>query len=51
MSMALMGVPLNTVFMRASPTKVGRLLHRIQAEFAEVSHRYGITVADTIQDM
>jgi hypothetical protein len=51
MSLALMGIPLNSAFMRASPAKVERLLHRIQAEFSDEFYRYGIAVADTIQDM
>lgn len=51
MSLALMAVPLNTAYMRASSAKVERLLQRVQAEFSGELHRYGIAVADTIQDM
>jgi len=51
MSRAVMTVPLNTAFMRASPAKVERLLHRIQAEFSSEIDNYGIEVVDTMQDM
>jgi hypothetical protein len=51
MSLALITVPLNTVFMRTAPTKVERLLHRVQAAFSSEFNRYDIAVASTIQDM
>lgn len=51
MSRAVMTVPLNTVFVRASPAKVKRLLRRIETDFSGEIQGYGITVADEIQDM
>jgi hypothetical protein len=51
MALAVMTVPLNTVFIRASHAKAERLLHSVQAEFSSELHSYGIAVADTIQDM
>jgi hypothetical protein len=51
LSRAMMTVPLNSAFVRASPAKVGRLLHSVQAEFSGELRSYGIAVADKIQDM
>jgi hypothetical protein len=49
-SQSLMGFSVNDAFMRTTPEKVERLLQHIQAEFSEEFHRYGIEVADTIEN-
>ena len=51
MARAVMSVPLNAVFMRASPAQVEHLLHSVQAEFFRELQYYGIAVANQIQDM
>jgi hypothetical protein len=51
LSRVVLFVPLNAVLMRMSPVTVKRLLGRIQAEFADELLRYGVAVADAIQDM
>ena len=48
---AVMTVPLNAVFMRASPAQVEHLLHSVQVEFFRELQYYSIAVANQIQDM
>jgi hypothetical protein len=50
-SQSLMGFSVNDAFMRTTPEKVERLLQRIQAEFSDEFHRYGIEVIDAIENM
>jgi hypothetical protein len=51
LALALLAVPLNTVFMRTTPAKTARLLQRIRTTFADELRDYYILVDDTIQDM
>lgn len=51
MAESLLIVPLNDVFVRATPAKLERLLQDIHTRFASELNGYGITVADTIQEM
>lgn len=47
----VMFVELNPLFLHASPGKLVRMLQRMRTEFAGELSRYGIAVADTIEDI